>query len=52
MVSEPTLEEDTVQLQKLWLFTFSNGAHSISKEVAGFSPLRFPQGKLFVSCLL
>ena len=23
-------------------FTFSNGAHSISKEVAGFSPLWFP----------
>ena len=23
-------------------FTFANGAHSISKEVAGFSPLWFP----------
>ena len=30
-------------------FTFSIGAHSISEEVAGFSPLWFPQGKLFVS---
>ena len=25
------------------------GADSISEEVAGFSPLWFPQGKLFVS---
>ena len=30
-------------------FTFSTGAHSISEEVARFSPLWFPQGKLFVS---
>ena len=30
-------------------FTFSIGAHSISEEVAGFSPLWFPRGKLFVS---
>ena len=30
-------------------FTFSIGAHSISKEVARFSPLWFPQGKTFVS---
>ena len=29
-------------------FTFSFGAHSISEEVARFSPLWFPQGKLFV----
>ena len=28
-------------------FTF--GADSISEEVAGFSPIWFPQGKLFVS---
>ena len=28
-------------------FTF--GAYSISKEVAGFSPLWFPRGKFFVS---
>ena len=31
-------------------FTF--GADSIFEEVAGFSPLWFPQGKFFVSCLL
>ena len=30
-------------------FTATIGAHSISEEVAGFSPLWFPQGKLFVS---
>ena len=30
-------------------FTFAIGAHSISEEVAGFSPLWFPRGKLFVS---
>ena len=30
-------------------FTFSIGVDSISEEVAGFSPLWFPQGKLFVS---
>ena len=29
--------------------TFATGAHSISEEVAGFSPLWFPRGKLFVS---
>ena len=32
--------------------SFSFGADSISNEVAGFSPLWFPQGKLFVSRLL
>ena len=31
-------------------FTFSFGAHSISKEVVGFSPLWFPRGKSL--CLL
>ena len=31
-------------------FTFATSAHSISKEVAGFSPLWFPQGKYL--CLL
>ena len=31
-------------------FTFSIGVHSISEEVAGFSPLWFPQGKCL--CLL
>ena len=30
-------------------FTFAIGAHSISKEVVGFSPLWFPRGKVFVS---
>ena len=30
-------------------FTSSIGAHSIFEEVAEFSPLWFPQGKLFVS---
>ena len=30
-------------------FTAAIGARSISEEVAGFSPLWFPRGKLFVS---
>ena len=30
-------------------FTFATGAHSISEEVLGFSTLRFPKGKIFVS---
>ena len=30
-------------------FTAAISAHSIFEEVAGFSPLWFPQGKLFVS---
>ena len=30
-------------------FSFAIGAHYISEEVAGFSPLWFPQEKLFVS---
>ena len=30
-------------------FTFATGAHSISKEVEGFSPLWFPRGKFFTS---
>ena len=30
-------------------FTATIGAHSISEEVLGFSPLCFPRGKLFVS---
>ena len=30
-------------------FTATIGAHSISEEVVGFSPLWFPQGKFFVS---
>ena len=31
------------------VFTFSIGAHYISREVVGFFPSWFPQGKLFVS---
>ena len=30
-------------------FTATIGAHSISKEFVGFSPVWFPRGKLFVS---
>ena len=30
-------------------FTAAIGAHSISEEVVGFSPLWFPRGILFVS---
>ena len=30
-------------------FAIAAGAHSISEEVAGFSPLWFPRGKFFVS---
>ena len=33
-------------------FTFSIGAHSISEEVVGIYPLRFPRGKLFVSLVI
>ena len=33
-------------------FTFAIGAHSISKEVACFSPLWFPRGKFFVSLVI
>ena len=33
-------------------FTFSIGAHSIFEEVAGFSPLWFPRGKLFLSLVI
>ena len=32
-------------------FTTAIGAHSISEEVAGFSPLWFPRGKFFVSLI-
>ena len=31
-------------------FTFAIGAHSVSKEVTGFSPIWFPRGKSL--CLL
>ena len=30
-------------------FTTAIGAYSISEEVAGFSPLWFPRGKIFLS---
>ena len=33
-------------------FTAAIGAHSISEEVAGFSPLWFPRGKFFVSLVI
>ena len=33
-------------------FTAAIGAHSISEEVAGFSPLWFPRGKFFVPSLV
>ena len=29
--------------------TFAIGAHSMSEEVMGFSPLWFPRGKIFMS---
>ena len=32
-------------------FTAAIGAHSLSEEVVGFSPLWFPQRKLFVSLI-
>ena len=32
-----------------WEISYCFGADFISKEVAGFSPLWFPRGKLFVS---
>ena len=33
-------------------FAFAIGARSISEEVAGFSPLWFPQRKLFMSLVI
>ena len=42
--------------EQLWIsyflslgFTAAIGAHSLSEQVAGFSPLWFPQGKLYMS---
>ena len=46
-----TSERDQV-LETIFMFsgfTFATGAHSISEEVVGFSPLWFPRGKFFVS---
>ena len=49
-------ETEDVEIIFMFLgFTASIGAHSISKEVVGFSPLWFPRGKFFVSlvfCIL
>ena len=43
-------ERESVEIIFMFLgFTAAIGAHSISEEVVGFSPLWFPQGKLFVS---
>ena len=44
--------ENNCKILSLFFFvlTFSIGAHSISEEVAGFSPLWFPRGKYL--CLL
>ena len=43
-------ERETEAVEIILLFSgFSFGADSISEEVAGFSPLWFPRGKLFVS---
>ena len=36
----------------LLFFSFTFGVDSISEEVAVFSPLWFPQGKLFVSLVI
>ena len=48
-------ERETKAVEIIFMFLGFNaaiGAHSIFKEVAGFSPLWFPRGKFFVSCLL
>ena len=51
--SEREREREVVEIIFMFLgFTATIGAHSISEEVAGFSPLWFPRGKFFVSCLL
>ena len=48
--SEREREREAVEIIFMFSsFTTSIGAHSISEEVAGFSPLWFPRGKLFVS---
>ena len=50
-LSQCERETEAVEIILLFLgFTF--GANSISEEVAGFSPLWFPQGKTCVHCLL
>ena len=48
--SANTSERDLSEIISMFSsFNFSISAHSISEEVAGFSPLWFPRGKLFVS---
>ena len=43
-------EREAVEIIFMFLgFTTAIGAHSISEEVLGFSPLWFPRGKFFVS---
>ena len=55
-MSETGESLSSVRESKLWRssfmfsgFTAAIGAHSISEEVARFSPLWFPQGKFYVS---
>ena len=48
--SERKREREVVEIIFMFSgFTAAIGAHSISEEVAGFSPLWFPRGKFFVS---
>ena len=48
--SERERENKLLEIIFMFLgFTAAIGAHSISEEVVGFSPLWFPQGKFFVS---
>ena len=45
-------ERETEAVEIIFMFsgfTGAIGAHSISEEVVGFSPLWFPRGKIFVS---
>ena len=43
-------ERETEAVKIIFMFLgFTFGADSISEEIAGFSPLWFPQGKIFVS---
>ena len=45
-------ETTAVGRSSYYFLGFDFGDDSISEEVVGFSPLWFPRGKLFVSCLL
>ena len=43
-------EREIEAVEIIFIFSgFNFGVDSISEEVAGFSPLWFPQGKFFVS---